>query len=178
MHPWSGYRKCLTDPPDCTHLLIVQDDAVACTNIAAGLLEVARVEPNFPICLFLPMITMRTKRQALLDARDGKRFTEIFKGDFMPVVAMLWPIGKSQEFLEWSSSHLQGVSRRGLDLDQSDDAMGCRWMKSTRNRVLATIPCLFQHYDDVPSTIARNPCGRTAMFWHGDDWDCCSVSWG
>ena len=25
--PWAGYRACLKNIPDCTHLLIVQDDA-------------------------------------------------------------------------------------------------------------------------------------------------------
>ena len=32
--PWAGYKACLTDPPDCDHLLIVQDDAVPVPGFA------------------------------------------------------------------------------------------------------------------------------------------------
>jgi hypothetical protein len=69
--------------------------------------------------------------------------------------------------------------RNGLFIEErSDDAMGGRWMRTTRQRVVATIPSLVEHPDDAPSTIARKPGGRTALFWHGVEWDALSVDWG
>jgi hypothetical protein len=43
--------------------------------------------------------------------------------------------------------------------------------------VVATIPSLIEHPDDVISTIARSNTGRTALFWHGEHWDALSIDW-
>lgn len=177
-NPWLGYIECLRAPPDCTHLLIVQDDAVTCRNLTPALQAIAQVEGEVPICLYLGGLPMRTRKAALEAGKRGERFATVHTGDFMPVVAVLWPVDKSVEFLDWATDSVRFRHRNGKPLvERSDDAMGGRWMRATRQRVLATIPSLVEHPDDVVSTIARKNTGRTALFWHGVDWDAQSVDW-
>ena len=178
-NPWKGYLACLDAPPaSCTHLLIVQDDAITCRNLTPALEKVARAEPNVPVCLYLGGLPMRTRRAALEAGKAGRRFAEIHQGDFLPVVAVMWPVGLALEFQRWGSSPDRLRQRNGRTFEErSDDAMGGRWMRQTRQRVVATIPSLIEHPDDVISTIARNNANRTALFWHGPEWDAAGVEW-
>ncbi len=178
-NPWYGYLECLRDPPDCTHLLIVQDDTVACRNLAPALVKIATVEPDVPICLYLGMLPPQ-KTEALRAAILHKTFVDLIatSSAFLPIVAVLWPIEKARHFYAWGSDPNRLRQRNGkVFVDRSDDAMGGRWWRSTVQRVVATIPSLVEHPDDVISTIARENCGRTALFWHGEDFDALSVDW-
>lgn len=177
--PWGGYRACLESLVDeeCSHALIVQDDAIVCHNLLPALERIAEMVPDLPICLFLPMVSA-TRRSAVEAAKRGETFVEILPRGFMPVVAVLWPKEKALHFLDWSARTPALVKGNGQRIEhRSDDAMGYLWMKTQRQRALATIPCLVQHPDDVPSTIARRPGGRTALFWHEPPWDPLSVDW-
>ena len=178
-NPWQGYRACLESVTDvdCSHVLILQDDAVCCRNLPLAVEQIA-VHADVPGCLFLPMVSA-TKKDALAAGARGERYVEVLPRGFLPVVAVLWPKAKAMDFLEWGRDPHELVRRNGQRLQQrSDDAMGYLWMRSRRQRALATIPCLVEHPDDVPSTIARRPGGRTALFWHGSEWDAMSVDWG
>lgn len=177
-NPWYGYIECLTAPPPYSHLLIIQDDTVVCTNLAPALEQIVQAEPDVPICLFLPLLPMHTRKAAMKAGVEGECFVEVHRGDFLPVVAVLWPVVKSQEFLAWATAPDRLRHKNGLPfVERSDDAMGGRWMKNTQQRILATIPCLVEHPDDVISTIARSNSGRTALFWRGAEWDATKVSW-
>jgi hypothetical protein len=178
-NPWLGYLACIESAPSDGHVLIVQDDTIACRNVTPALRAIVEVVPDSPVCVFLGLLPMRTRKAALEAGKRGERFVDIHHGDFMPVVATLWPVDKAREFAEWATTHQRVTHRRNGTpfVERSDDAMAGRWMRSTRQRVLATIPSLFEHPDDVPSTIARKPSGRTALFWHGPDWDASEVSW-
>ena len=176
--PWAGYKECLRslEGDDFTHALIVQDDATVCQNIGPALERIAEVT-DCPVCLFLPMVSA-TRRSAVEAAKRGECFVEILPRGFMPVVGVLWPKDKAESFLSWSHNPRALVRRNGVRLEQrSDDAMGYLWMKTQRQKVLATIPSLVQHPDDVPSTITRRRGGRTALFWHAPPWDPMSVDW-
>jgi hypothetical protein len=173
-NPWYGYLECLRDPPaDATHLLIVQDDTVACTNLTPALHRLAELpEGEVPICLYLGGVPTRTRGEALRAGKRGDRFVDIHPGDFMPVVAVLWPVEKAREFHAWGSDPTTLRHKNGRPfVERSDDAMGGRWMRRTMNRAVATIPSFIEHPDDVISTIARTNSGRTALFWHGEGWD-------
>jgi hypothetical protein len=119
---------------------------------------------------------MRTRKAALEAGARGERYCDIHHGDFLPVVAVLWPVAKALSFYEWG---MQGVSHRSGRpfVERSDDAQGGRWMRQTKQRIVCTIPSLIEHPDDVASTISKKPANRTALFWHGTDWDALSVAW-
>jgi len=176
--PWGGYKACLESLVDenCTHALIVQDDAICCHNLPLAVAEIAK-HVDVPVCLFMPMVSA-SKKDAIQAGARGERYVEILARGFLPVVAVLWPKDKAMHFLEWSRNAPQLQRRNGMRIEhRSDDAMGFLWMRSQRQRAMATIPSLVQHPDDVPSTIARKPGGRTALFWHEPPWDPMSVDW-
>lgn len=178
-NPWYGYLECLDAPPPwASHLLVCQDDTIACRNLTPALEAIATAHPTVPVCVFLGKLPMRTRRSALEAGARGEHYVTIHHGDFLPVVAILWPVDKAVEFHAWGTSPARMRQGNGRTfVERSDDAMGGRWMRSTRQTILATIPSLIEHPDDVPSTISKRPANRTALFWHGPDWDAMSVSW-
>jgi hypothetical protein len=177
--PWGGYLACLEEPPSsCTHLLVIQDDAIPARNLTPALGKMLQAEPDVPVCLYLGGLPLRTRGAALQAGKAGRRFVEVHLGDFMPVVAVVWPRPLAVAFREWGTDPSRLRQRNGRTfVERSDDSMAGRWMRQTRQRVVATIPSLVEHPDDVVSTIARTNSGRTALFWHGVDWDASSVEW-
>ncbi len=177
--PWGGYKACLESAVEsgASHTVICQDDTIPCLNLPRAVERIAEVIPDHPVCLYLGCLPPQ-KRPALEAGAQGKCFVELINRSFMPVVAVLWPREKAEHFLEWSATHSSLQRRNGQRIQhRSDDAMGGWWMKTQRQRVFATIPSLVQHPDDVPSTIALRPSGRTALFWHPPPWDPLTVDW-
>jgi hypothetical protein len=178
-NPWLGYKACLQSisDTDCTHGVIIQDDTIPCHNLPRAVEKVAEAIPDHPVCLYLGMLPPQ-KGPALQAGKEGKCFVELVPRSFLPVVAVLWPKDKAEHFLHWSATHSSLVKGNGQRIQhRSDDAMGGQWMRTQRQRVFATIPSLVQHPDDVVSTIALRPAGRTALFWHPPPWDPLTVDW-
>ena len=177
--PWAGYKACLQSlaDEDFTHAVVIQDDGIVCNNFPLAVSRVIEAVPDNPVCLFLPMVSA-TKRQAMLAGKAGHHFVELLPRGFMPVVGVIWPKKQALDFLSWSATSPALVRRNGERIEhRSDDAMAHLFAKVTRVKVFATIPSLVQHPDDAPSTISRKPGGRTALFWHGDNWDPLTVDW-
>lgn len=80
----------------------------------------------------------------------GRRYLELSLRSFMPVVAVLWPVGTLVSAREWTTANPRLM---GPTEPRSDDAMLGRWKLRTRQRVRATIPSIVEHYDIEPSTI-------------------------
>jgi hypothetical protein len=144
--PWEGYRLCLTDPPDCSHLLVIQDDVLACRNFHVALEQIAAVSA-MPVCLFL---APQPKRLATLSLRARGRYldTGLRVNEFMPVVAVLWPIEKAREFLRWTEDNPRKL---GHIRPRSDDSVAGRWASLTRQTIRFTVPSLVQHLASEPS---------------------------
>lgn len=143
--PWSGYRACLSDLPECSHVLVVQDDALPCKNFVPALEQVAARWPSNPVCLFLgaaPASTAALARRATI-RKPGTRYVPLGPTSFMPLVAVLWPRAKAQEFLRWAST-----SRK---ITRADDGNAGRWRNSTKQEVMVTVPSLVQHNDFIVS---------------------------
>lgn len=174
-NPWRGYQLCLSGLPKCSHVLVLQDDAIPCVNFNAAILEIAKANPTTPVVLFLGGLPKVTGNNALKALKRGQHYSPVWIRDFVPVVALLWPKEKAEAFMAWSKTHkLPGAVPR------SDDAVVGRWMIRERQRILVTIPSLVQHPDNVPSLIGRRAKwgkdrGRVALqFIEGDpleiDW--------
>ena len=159
--PLTGYRLCLAGVPDnYTHVLVIQDDAIPCRNLAAVLPLVAR---EVPVCLFLPNMAMRTRAFLRRGIGIEGRWVTIHHTDWVPVVAVLWPVRKVEHFLDWYE-HRPPARHR----ETSDDAMVGRWMRRNSQTVLATFPSLVEHPDDVPSTWRTHRQPRRALNFIGD----------
>lgn len=163
--PWRCYQACLTDPPDCSHLLIVQDDVTLCRNFGSAVKRIAVANPDTVVALFVGKEAVyRTGRDILQAANRGERYIPLRQNDPLPVVATLWPIAKAQHFLDWSIKH--PMLNRGRP-NRSDDARGASWKNRTKQHILVTVPNLVQHPDVVPSLIRIRAGGRVAALYIG-----------
>jgi hypothetical protein len=168
-NPWRNYKRCLSNLPDCSHIVVLQDDVIVCRNFVAAVERIVRARPDQPICLFVGGLPRQSSMAVLKALSRNERYSTLYWRDFCPVVAMLWPVEVVHSFLEWSTT----AKLPGVPDPRSDDAVVGRWMAETRQQILATAPCLVQHPDDVESTIKRphrdgRDRGRVAVAWIGD----------
>lgn len=150
--PWAGYLRCLADLPACSHLLILQDDAVPVRNFTDQVRQIAIANPDVPVCLFLARLPRDASILAARALKAGQRYIQLPWRGFMPVVAVLWPLAKALEFRTWAEEH---PSLPGQREPRSDDAMAGMWKISTKQTVRATVPSIVQHPDMEPSLIGR-----------------------
>ena len=126
--------------------MVIQDDAVVCQNFGAAVERIAEVVPDNPVCLFYPGGKMRSARSYRNAVTRKRPFFILSRGDFIPVVAVLWPREKVTHLMEW----VQGRRIPGLrEPYRSDDAVTGAWMRHTKQDVYVTLPSLVQHPDDV-----------------------------
>jgi hypothetical protein len=147
-NPWQGYKRCLQDIPGCTHLLVIQDDAVPCLNFAAALEQIALSNTECPVSLWLsaqPAGTASRARQAML---RNSRYTHFGWPSYIYLIAMLWPKQKAEEFLAWTESGARISSARD---PRADDGIVANWAKATRQEFRVTVPSLVEHPDTTPS---------------------------
>lgn len=165
--PWAGYQVCLRNPPACTHLAIIQDDAVPVPNFAPAVRQIAASNPDTPVCLFLARLPRDASVEAArLMKNGGGRYVTLGWRSFLPVVATMWPRRVAVEALAWTDAHPQLPGQRE---PRSDDAMMGRWKTITRATVKACVPSIVQHPDETPSLIGRRAMwgrdtGRVAAF--------------
>ena len=69
--PWAGYQLCLRDPPLCSHLLVIQDDAVPAANFAPAVQQIAESNPDTPVCLFLARLPREASAAAARVMKHG-----------------------------------------------------------------------------------------------------------
>ena len=150
--PWAGYLSCLQDIPDCSHLLIVQDDAEPVANFAAALEQIAQCHSEAPVCLFLARLPRDASRKAEQAMKAKLRYVTLSWRSFLPIVAVLWPRQKALEFADWAA---ENPTLPGQREPRSDDAMAGRWKMITRQTVYACVPSIVQHPDREPSLIGR-----------------------
>lgn len=147
-NPWRGYQLCLRAiPPEATHAVIIQDDALVCASFSPALERLVRAVPDNLVCLFYSGLPMRSSRAQRKADQRGKSLFLLHPGDFLPVVAVLWPRVKAEHLRTW----MEGVDRiPGLhEPYRSDDAVIGYWMRMTRQDVYVALPSLVEHPDDV-----------------------------
>lgn len=166
-----GYMLCLADLPADGHVAVLQDDVLVSQNFMPALELIAAANPDTPVSLFLSKTPKRTYNLSLL--RHGKsRYVNTHQQDLVHVVALLWPVHKAQEFVDWIDENPKRI--RGDQLSTSDDANVTRWMQLTGQVIRCTVPSIVQHPDDVPSIVNQTKVrggldgGRTAAHWIGD----------
>jgi hypothetical protein len=140
--PWAGYVECLKNLPECSHILIIQDDAIPCENFPDALALVAHRHPHTPVCLFLGGAPSSTAAQARRAWNKGKRYTPLLNTTFVPLVATLWPREVAQAFLEWA---------RTAKTTRADDGNAAKFMRHTKQPFMVTVPSLVEHNDYVES---------------------------
>lgn len=170
--PWRCYRRCLEELPDpFTHVVVLQDDATVCQNFVEAASRVSELRPDDIVLFFVGGFHNRTSKNFNIALQRGEPFCDVYFRDIHHVVGVLWPREMSKAFLEW----VDAKRIPGLRLPyQSDDAVLGAFARLTKKQIIATVPCLVEHPDDVPSTIGRaahagKDKGRVAIYFTGDD---------
>lgn len=140
--PWRVYLRCVTEPWDGTHLLVIQDDARPAEGFAQAALSAIRAAPDRVLCLFMQGTPPPVAR-AVRNGRDGT-FVELQYMTWLPAVATVWPRDMADGLALWGRS--LAVARR----QRADDGVLWKYVKS-RGGALVTVPSIVQHDDVVPS---------------------------
>jgi hypothetical protein len=165
LNPWRGYRKCLEQLPESGHVVVLQDDSIVCRNFLPALKLIAKANPSTIVTLFVSAVPRRTLHR--MRGANGQ-YVEVHPQDLVHVVGVLWPVERAGAFLEWVDENQRRL--RGREFI-SDDATLTRWFRFSRERILATVPSLVQHPDDVPSVVNERrvsggrDAGRMAALW-------------
>lgn len=82
--------------------------------------------------------SVRAKRAVL----KGGRYVPLHVSSFVPLVAVLWPVEKAQEFLEWTDTH---------KTSRADDGNAAKWARATKQEIRVCVPSLVEHNDFTPT---------------------------
>lgn len=159
-----NYLRCLAEPPaGATHLCILQDDALPCNNFLPLLQEAVAERPDDVISLFVGALRNNTRKLFYEAMKRGSRWSPVYFRDIHHVVALVWPVARAQQFLDWYPT----ARMPGPKPPRSDDAVVGYWARRSRVQVWATVPCLVEHPDDYPSSWVpdsrRKDPGRRAI---------------
>ena len=143
------YRECLLGTPsDATHRLIVQDDTLPCANFRPLALQALEERMQSLVAFFVPGVKAAGSRRVEGAASRKETWAQIGGSSIIPVVALCWPIGLVEPFLEFSQ-HPHWRERA------ADDAVVAAFVKRHRLDVWATVPSLVEHPDVEDSLIGK-----------------------
>ena len=140
--PWAGYKRCLENIPDCSHLLIVQDDAVPVAGFGEVLPQIAASNPDRPVCLWMSAIPADAAARARR-AWGKQRYVPLGPAPFVPLVAVLWPRKAALSFAGWAQS-ASGLTR-------ADDGNAAKWVRQSRAEFMVCVPSVVEHDDFTPT---------------------------
>lgn len=146
---WAQYQRCLTEGELGTHRLVLQDDALPVDGFAE--LAVAALEKRSSriVAFYVPALPAYFGRAMLVAAGGSFPWCELgVRGMFCPLVATCWPAGLARACADWPGH------RRGNPM-RADDARVMDWLKSQKKYATATVPCLVDHDETLPSSLAN-----------------------
>lgn len=169
----TGRRSLLAYDPQASHHLVVQDDALVCRDLVAGLQRAIVHTGDHPLGLYLGSV-----RPAASTVARRIREAQVVRSRFVKMegpwwgVAILLPTAHIDELVEWGD-------RRG-DIANYDKRIS-RWY-----RTVAGIDCWYpfpslvehRHGDENPSLIpGRTGTNRKAWQWVGQDASALDIDW-
>ena len=174
-NPWRNYQRCLSDLPEASsHLVVLQDDCLPCRDFGMRVRDAVSHAPEEIISLFVGGLKDSTKIYHRA-ANNAAMFANMRGARIHHVVGLVWPVGAARDFLAWYEMEKDRIPYRKPH--GSDDAIFTYWIKNGRPRrtVMATIPSLVEHPDDVYQ-VARLPGdqrkqgdrGRRAVLFAGE----------
>ena len=158
--------------PGATHHLVVQDDALLCSNLLEALPAIAEARPTSLISLMVsdPKFKPADLRRYQAAMVAGERWVPVWKG--LPGVALMLPVRDIPSMLAFG--HRDG--------SRHDDVKIMSFYRSRKLPAWFTVPSLVQHRDqsENPSLVSPDKGWRprTSGSWAGPDFDATSVDWG
>ena len=110
--------------------------------------QIAERNLNDVVVLFHGGYPGGTARKFMRALMRRETYIWMHRSPIIPLVAVLWPKRKAQEFLEWTGS---GVTLPGHPTPRADDGIAGMWARDTRQQIRVAVPSLVEHPDLVPS---------------------------
>lgn len=174
--PWRTYRHALeTTPAWATHRLVLQDDVIACDGFVPAATAAVTARPDRVVSFYVGGNARLAAARVVHAAKQGHAWTDIRQYDWLPAVALSWPVGLLAPFLAWVDS------KRWSPTFRADDQIIGMFLRRQGHVPAATVPSLIDHPDDVPSLISNRARGgrdrlRIAACWIGDC-DATAIDW-
>lgn len=161
--PLRCYLECLRRTPEwCTHRVVLQDDCWPIVGFATAAAAAISEYPEALVCFFVPALALAGGERVKRARKAGETWAELGNGLAVPVVATAWPRGAARDFVA-------DVEARAFLITRSDDAAVSKFAALRKVRVMAPVPSIVEHPDDVPSLIGdraangKNPARRAAF---------------
>ena len=158
--------------PLATHHLVVQDDALLCSNLLAALPAIAEARPTSLISLMVsdPKFKPADLRRYQAALAAGERWVPVWRG--LPGVALMLTVRDIPAMLKFG--HRDGSPH--------DDVKIMSFYRSRQLPAWYTVPSLVQHRDqsENPSLVSPDKGWRPRMSssWVGPDFDAATLEWG
>ncbi|QOC93480.1 hypothetical protein [Micromonospora craniellae] len=135
--------------PDATHHLVLEDDALPCTDLLDGCTALARRFPAAAVALFVndSARTAAVARMAVWSGRDVAPVIDIY----VPTQGLILPAETARGLAAFLSAH--------DDLAEAGDIATLRYLCAEGIAVLVAVPNLVDH-DDLSSIIGNDDHGR------------------
>ena len=165
----TGRRAMLAHDKRASHHLVVQDDAVLCRDLVAGLERaLAFVPKRTPVCLYAGRgRPLRAAVERLVDSA-GPGTSWLSMSQLHWGVGVLMPVELIRPMVDYCDT-------RG-DVPNYDKRMS-RWMQHQRLTVYYTWPSLVDHRDSPSLVPGRNSNGRRAHLFVGADRSALECDW-
>jgi hypothetical protein len=164
------YVECLRElPAAVTHRLVFQDDALPCAGFRELAEQAIQERPDALVAFFVPGTAAHGRR--LREARaNGLRWEQLPTSmSWTPTVALAWPRRYAEGFVPFADQFIARRRARNMATVGDDPVVGS-FRRAEGIQVWATVPCLVEHPDTVPSLVkkrsyeGRYPARRAAVF--------------
>lgn len=154
-----------------THAVILQDDAWPCVHFPEAAARAIAVHPDRLLAFFAPAVPPEMGHAMRCAVERNEKFAELPCRRWVPVVALAWPVELVDDFLVWK------IDQRWPPAFGADDEGVGRYVRERGLEILATVPSLVEHPDEVPSLVGRRPRGGRRAAVYDPELDPLSIRW-
>lgn len=164
----TGKRAMLAYDPACSHHLVIQDDAIPCRDLAAGVERALLYVPKgSPVSLYVgrvrPYGSLVT--QLVEEAKPDASWIVMDKINWGPGIVV--PTAEIPAMIDFVTS---------IYADPNYDRRISRWFEHRKRRCYYTWPSLVEHRDS-PSLVPRRGAQRHAHTFLGEEVSALTVDW-
>lgn len=164
----TGRRALLTYDRSATHHLVLQDDALICRDLVAGVERALEHTPgDSPVCLYVGKVR---PYKALVDeyTRDSERASWLVMAQINWGVAIVFPTKIIESMVAWCDNQ---------DIPNYDSRMS-RWFETRGISTWYPWPSLVDHRESPSLVPSRGHAGRVARRFAGEDVSALDIDWG
>lgn len=164
---WRAHAAALRSTPSgASHLLALQDDAIACDRLHIHVEDLVATVPDRIVALFTPGFS-HLRRRVQAARAGGERLIVFPVGAFVPLVGIVYPAAQVEGLLAFASGE---AWPRARSVARADDSVVAQYVRAFRLEVLATVPSLVEHRSDLVSVVRpghRDGSHRRAAWFAG-----------